>query len=67
MNLIPIIDETLEMLEELNNGVRPEKQDEETWFVYKGKNEVPEIITLAEMLERAPRLGYKMVNTLTTF
>jgi hypothetical protein len=32
------------MCEELNNGVRPELEENQTWFVYMGKDEVPEII-----------------------
>ena len=44
MNVIPIVPATLDIIEELNGGVRPELEDQETFFVYKGKNEHAEII-----------------------
>ena len=44
MHIIPIAPATLDILEVLNNGVRPVLEHEETFFVYKGKDEPPAII-----------------------
>lgn len=48
MNIIPITPATLDIIEVLNGGVRPELESEETFFIYKGQNEPPTIITLGE-------------------
>lgn len=48
MNIIPITPATLDIIEVLNGGVRPELESEETFFVYKGKDVPSEIITLGE-------------------
>jgi len=39
MNIIPITPATLDIIEVLNGGVRPELESEETFFMYKGQNE----------------------------
>lgn len=49
IHIIPIVPATLDIIEVLNNGVRPQVEDEETFYVYKGKDEITKIITLAEL------------------
>jgi hypothetical protein len=41
-------EETLEMATCLNNGVRPELEDEDTYFVVDGFDSVPEIVTATD-------------------
>ena len=51
MYLIPIYDKTLDLVEALNNGVRPPRtQREQTFFLYH-KDKPSEIITMKEALE----------------
>jgi hypothetical protein len=44
MIVIPINEDTQQLIAALNNGVQPVIEDEHTSFVYKGANEVPEIM-----------------------
>jgi hypothetical protein len=48
MNIIPVIDATLDIIEKLNDGVRPIVEVPETYFVYRGENDHSEIISSAE-------------------
>jgi hypothetical protein len=43
--VIPITEATVDLIADLNGGVRPELETEETFFVYEGENEPPTIIT----------------------
>jgi hypothetical protein len=53
MNIIPIEEGTLDLVEKLNNGNRPElKGDLETFFIYNGKDLPHEIVDVDEMVER---------------
>lgn len=45
MYIIPIDSITLDLIQALNGGVRPELEAEATFFVYKGETEPPEIVT----------------------
>jgi hypothetical protein len=63
MNIIPILPATLDIIEVLNGGVRPELESEETYFVYKGQEEPPSIITQAE-LEAIGDVWYTVVKIL---
>jgi hypothetical protein len=47
--IIPIMEETLDMIEPLNNGVRPVVEAEATAFIYNGRNGVPEIVPLESL------------------
>lgn len=53
MLAIPINKLTAEMLSELNAGVVPEIEEDETFFIYKGKNIPPEIVTYDDMVALA--------------
>lgn len=44
MIIIPITNDTLDMIEILNHGVRPELEGFSTYFVFKGKDEPGDII-----------------------
>lgn len=44
MIIIPIAPVTLELIEELNNGVRPIVTQKESFFIWNGKDGIPEII-----------------------
>jgi hypothetical protein len=49
MNLIPINECTLDMIQALNGGVRPDLEaNHENWFAYKGEEEHADIITQEE-------------------
>jgi hypothetical protein len=39
-----LYESTLDLAQALNNGVRPELEDGITYFIYKGEDEVPQII-----------------------
>jgi hypothetical protein len=54
MHIIPIVPATLDIIEVLNDGVRPEVEQEETFFVYNGKDEPSEIVTFDKLDETAP-------------
>jgi hypothetical protein len=43
--VIPIAEETLDLIQVLNSGVRPTIEDEATCYVYMGENEHAEIMT----------------------
>lgn len=49
MIIIPIREETLDILEVLNGGVRPGIEDEPTFYIYRGENEHAEIIKHDEL------------------
>jgi hypothetical protein len=52
MNIIPVIDATLDIIEKLNDGVRPIVEVPETYYVYRGENELSEIISSHEFETR---------------
>lgn len=52
--IIPIADETLDLIQMLNSGTRPVFEDEATCFVYRGENEHAEIITEDQAREMFP-------------
>jgi hypothetical protein len=49
--LIGIDPYTLDLIEALNNGVRPEIEEIPAYFLYKGKDEIPEILTEKQLVE----------------
>jgi hypothetical protein len=57
MIVIPIVEETLDMIEELNGGVRPliEKGKSTAVFVYKGPDTPPDIVPVEDILENKTR------------
>ena len=55
MYIIPINKATLDLIEVLNNGIRPEVENDPTFFIWKGKDGIPEIVTNSpEHLFRVP-------------
>lgn len=52
--IIPIADETLDLIQVLNSGVRPTFQEEATCFLYRGENEPSDIITEDQAREMFP-------------
>ena len=52
--IIPIADETLDLIQVLNSGVRPTIEDHATCYVYNGENEPAEIITEDQAREMFP-------------
>jgi len=50
MHIIPIIPGLLDIIEVLNNGVRPKIEYGETYFVWYGKDKPSEIITNVELM-----------------
>lgn len=65
MYIIPITPDTLELIEVLNNGVRPELEDQETHYVFKGKDEYAEILTRAEVDAMPEGYRWNAVQILT--
>jgi hypothetical protein len=53
-HIIPIGPATLDIIEVLNDGVRPEVESEETFFVYNGKGKPADIVTFDELGECSP-------------
>lgn len=51
MNVIPITPATLDIIEVLNDGVRPALETKETFFVYRGADAHSNIITISELNE----------------
>lgn len=49
MNIIPISDATLDIIEVLNGGVRPELQEVDTFYIWNGPDEHADIITRDEL------------------
>ncbi len=50
MNIIPIFPSTLDLIEKLNNGVRPELEDDkQTFYVYRGEDTPASIISEEEL------------------
>jgi len=63
MHIIPITPATLDILEKMNDGVRPELEiHEETFYVYRGEAETAKIITRSE-LEQSPEYPEFMTTT----
>ena len=54
MHIIPIVPATLDIIEVLNNGVRPPVEGGETFFIYNGKDKPADIVTFDELGECAP-------------
>lgn len=54
MNIIPITPATLDIIEVLNGGVRPVLEDEETFFIFNGKDDPADILTEDGLGEIAP-------------
>ena len=53
MTLIPITEQTLDLIESLNSGVRPEVESGiQTYFVYNGEDKHSEIIDMDEAAVR---------------
>lgn len=52
MFAIPITPETLDLLEALNDGVRPELENEETFFIFRGMD-APNSISTSEQVSRS--------------
>jgi hypothetical protein len=55
--IIPICEATLDLIEVLNDGVRPQPEldeEPETFYIYKGKDEHADIIT-RDQLEAMPQ------------
>jgi hypothetical protein len=52
MNIIPITPATLDIIEVLNGGVRPELEDEETFFIYH--KDAPAEIVHQDAIEKLP-------------
>jgi len=46
--IIPITNATLDLVEELNNGIRPAREYEDTVFDYAGKDSTADIIFAEE-------------------
>lgn len=51
MYVIPIASDSLDLIEVLNNGIRPEIEAEQTFFVYFGPNQIPQIINAETFVE----------------
>lgn len=43
--IIPVNAITLDFIEELNDGVRPDLEEKDTFFIYRGKDEHAEILS----------------------
>jgi hypothetical protein len=54
--VIPIVPATLDLVEVLNDGLRPKVEAEETFFIFRGKNRPGSINTL-EQIERIEDAG----------
>jgi hypothetical protein len=52
MNIIPIVPATLDIIEVLNGGVRPDIEVEETFFIFNDKDEPSDIVTAGVLRER---------------
>jgi len=64
MNIIPIHPATLDIIEVLNDGVRPSLDTvEDTFFVYKGPDEHAEIVTTAD-LQKYPEEEWTVIKVL---
>jgi hypothetical protein len=61
MNIIPVTPATLDIIEVLNGGVRPVIEDEETFFIFNGKDEHADIVTSDALGEIAPEWMAKIV------
>lgn len=48
--LIPIVPATVDLIEQLNDGVRPEIEDGETFYVWRGDDKESKIVTRNEVL-----------------
>lgn len=55
--IIPITEDTLELITEANGGVTPQIEEETTFFVYKGPNTPAEIIGIFEFEDRYSEFG----------
>lgn len=49
MNIIPVAPSTLDLIQTLNDGVRPTLEDEPTFFVFRGQDGPSSIITKEEL------------------
>jgi len=54
MHIIPIAPATLDIIEVLNGGVRPDVVGEDKFFIYNGKDEPADIVDFDELGECAP-------------
>lgn len=54
MYIIPVTPATLDIIEALNNGVRPALEGEDTVFIFNGKNEPADIVNADTLGEIAP-------------
>ena len=59
--IIPITEDTVEMLAEINGGVKPECEEEPTFFVYNGPD-VP-----AEIIDQQTALAFRWDNSLLMY
>jgi hypothetical protein len=49
MNIIPVIPATLDIIEKLNEGIRPELPEEEIFYVYNGVGKPAKFISAKEL------------------
>lgn len=49
LNIIPIVPATIDLITKLNDGARPELEDKETFYVYRGEDEHAKIIDRAQL------------------
>lgn len=57
MFAIPITFETLDIIEALNDGVRPKIEDEDTYFIFRGMDAPNSIVNLAQMSRTIADIG----------
>lgn len=55
--VIPITEDTLDLIEVLNDGIRPELENEATFFVYEGQEKFARIVTKKDVDEMPVVIG----------
>lgn len=53
MYAIPIIPATIDLIKPLNGGVRPQEEDQPTFFVWNGEDMLGSIVNTTELYEIA--------------